>query len=226
MKQVIVLFGSPGAGKGTQSELLADKLGFYYLETSKILEREFKNPSKKIFKIDGESFKVSNEKKLWSEGKLCSPPFVTELVKKSIEKLAKEGESLIMAGSPRTVYEAEKMIPFLKKLYKKNIKVFLINISPKETVFRNSHRRICELMRHPILYSEETKNLKKCPLDGSNLIKRKGLDDIDTIKVRLQEYKNRTVPVFDIFNEKGIKIKKINGEQTVASVHGSILKSL
>ena len=42
MKQVIILFGPPGAGKGTQSELLSEKMGLYLFETSKILEREFK----------------------------------------------------------------------------------------------------------------------------------------------------------------------------------------
>jgi len=226
VKQVVILFGPPGAGKGTQSELLSEKLNLYYLETSKVLEKEFKKPSQKVFNVSGQNFKIADEKKLWLGGKLNSPPFVTELIKKNVKRLAERNESLIMAGSPRTVYETKIIIPLLKKLYKKNIKVFLIEISPKETIFRNSHRRICELMRHPILWSKETKNLKICPLDGSKLVKRKGLDDPKTIKIRLQEYKNRTVPIFDIFKQHKIKIKKINGEQSVDSVFKDILKSL
>jgi len=225
MKQVIILFGPPGAGKGTQAELLADKLGFYYFETSKILEQEFREPSKEIVEIDGERYEVSKEKKLWEDGILCSPPFVTYLVKENIRKLAEQGENLVLAGSPRTVYEAERVVPLLKELYgQKNIKVFLIDVSAEETIFRNSHRRICELVRHPILYNKETENLTICPLDGSKLTRRKGLDEPETIKVRLEEYKNRTLPIVDIFKKEGIEMNKINGEQTVANVFQDILR--
>jgi len=231
-KQIIMLFGPPGAGKGTQAELLADKLGYYYFETSRILEKEFKRveefskKSPKRFVIVGqEKFDVFNEKKLWEDGVLCSPPFVTYLVKKRVQELLNEGESLILAGSPRTVYEAQEITPFLKKLYgKENIKAVLMEITPKETIFRNSNRRLCELMRHPVLYNNETKNLKNCTLDGSKLVRRKGLDDVDSIMVRLKEYKNRTLPIFDILKKQGITIKKINGGQSPSGVHKTILK--
>ncbi len=229
-KQVIILFGPPGAGKGTQAELLSDKLSLYYFETSKILEREFvkaESSDNKYIEEDGEKYDVLNEKKLWEEGKLCSPPFVAHLVKKEIRELSERGESLVLAGSPRTLYEGEKVTPVLKDLYgEDNVKVLFIEISPEETLFRNSHRRICELMRHPILYTEETKDLTICPLDGSKLIERKGLDDPETIKVRLKEYKERTLPLIDFFEKEGIETAKIKGEQSVADVFKDILKAL
>jgi adenylate kinase len=226
-KKVIILFGPPGAGKGTQAELLASKLDFYYFETSRILEREFGNPSEESVEVDGERFEVSNEKKLWLEGKLCSPPFVSYLVKKNIKELAEQGESLILAGSPRTVYEAENVMPLVEELYGlKNIKAVLLDIKPETTVYRNSHRRICELMRHSILYNEETKNLTMCVLDGSKLIRRKGLDDPETIKVRLEEYKNRTLPILEVLGKQGVKVKKVDGENTPAEVHKDILGAI
>ena len=226
-KQVIILLGPPGAGKGTQAELLADKLSLHYFETSKILEQEFKNPSEESVEIDGEKFDVFDEKKLWMEGKLCSPPFVTYLVKEKIKELVEQGENLILAGSPRTLYEGERITPLLKELYgDENIKVFLIDISAEQTIFRNTHRRICELMRHPVLYNKETENLKICPLDGSKLIKRKGLDDPEVIKVRLKEYKERTFPLIELFGKQGVDVNKINGEQSVSDVHKDILKAI
>jgi len=139
--------------------------------------------------------------------------------------LYKEGKGLILSGSPRTLYEGQEEIPLLKRIYgAKNIKVVLLEITPKETIFRNSNRRICELMRHPILYSKDNIKLKKCPLDGSKLIKRKGLDDPETIKVRLGEYKEKTLPLVGYFQKQGLRVSKINGSPPPALVFKNVLK--
>lgn len=226
-KLVIILFGPPGSGKGTQAGLLAEKFNLAYLETSKILEREFQEKKTPFLEIEGKKYYFSKEKKLWLEGKLCSPPFVTFLIKKEIERVFKEGKNLILAGSPRTLYEGKAIMPVLMKFYgRENIKVILLLLSAKESIFRNSHRRICQLFRHPIIYNKETKNLTSCPLDGSKLIKREGLDDPETIKVRLREYRERTFPLIDYFEKQGLKIKKVNGEQSVAEVYKAILKAI
>ena len=227
-KLVIILLGPPGSGKGTQAGLLAEKLDLYYLETSKILEEAF-NESKKgeFIKINGQKYFFSQEKNLWKKGILCTLPFVNYLVKGKIKKLNKRNENLVMAGSPRTVHEGKTIMPFLEKLYgKKNIKVVLIQVSAEESIFRNSHRRICELMRHPILYSPETKKLKFCPLDGSRLIRRKGLDDPKIIKIRLKEYREKTLPLVKYLEERRLKVKKINGEGSVSKIFERILKVL
>ena len=231
-KQVVILFGPPGAGKGTQGELLAEKLNLYYFETSKILEQTFraaenfsKESPERFIEVGKKKYDILNEKDLWVKGVLCSPPFVAHLVKKKIKQLSNEGKNLLLSGSPRTLGEAKELIPLLEELYgKENIKTILIEISPEETIFRNSHRRLCELMRHPILYNKETEKLTNCSLDGSKLVKRKGLDDPETIKVRLKEYKERTLPLLEHFEEEKIEVKKINGEQSVAEVFSDIIK--
>ncbi len=227
-KKIIIILGPPGAGKGTQSELLADKLNLYYFETSKILERAFSlNGKNKFLEVSGKKYYFQEQKKLWQTGKLCDPPFVSKLVEEEIKELWKEGKGIIFAGSPRTIYEGKKIVPLLKKLYgKKNITIILLSISAKESIFRNSHRRICELFRHPIIYSEETKRLKNCPLDGSKLIKRKGLDDPETIKIRLKEYRQRTFPLVDFFKKSGLTVEKVNGEGAVANVYRRILRKI
>lgn len=228
MKQVIIIFGPPGAGKGTQSELLSEKLGYYHLESSKVLERCFKNEDpNKVFTVDGQDYKVGDEIENWKKGILTSPPFVTGLMLEECRKLAQDDRGFIMSGSPRTLYEAEKEMPVLEELYgKENIKICMIEISAEVTVFRNTHRKICELMRHSILFNEETEKLTLCPLDGSNLVKRKDLDDPETIKTRLVQYKERTLPLFEYFQKHDFHIEKINGEQNVAQVHQDILKAI
>jgi len=225
--KVVILMGPPGSGKGTQAELLAERLNLFHLETSKILEEKFREKTKGDILIEGKKYSFSKEKKLWEAGKLCSPPFVTYLVIEKIKELKKARKNLVLSGSPRTLYEAERVIPVLEKLYgKKNIVCFFLEISPEETIFRNSHRRICELMRHPILYLKENEKLKRCPLDGSRLIKRGKLDKPDTIRVRLKEYKERTYPVIEYLKKRKIKIEKINGSPPPAIVFEEILKKL
>lgn len=227
-KQVIFLFGPPGAGKGTQAELLSDKTGHYHFESSKVIEHCFKTESpEKVFTIEGKDYKVGDEMKRWASGELNSPPFVVNLMLEKIKDLAKEDKSIIFSGSPRTVYEAEREIPLLKQLYgKDNLKFVLLEITPETTIFRNSHRRICELIRHSILFSKETESLTLCPLDGSNLVRRKGLDDPETIKNRLKIYKEQTHPVTDFVEKEEIKVRKVDGEQSVADVFNSVLKAL
>ena len=226
-KKVIIIFGAPGAGKGTQSELLSEKLGYYHLESSKVLERCFKNDDpKNVYTVDGKDYKVGDEIANWKTGVLTSPPFITALMMEEFKNLHQDGESFILSGSPRTIYEAEKEMPYLSELYgKENIKICMIEISAEVTVFRNSHRKICELMRHSILFNKETEKLKLCPLDGSKLVKRKDLDDPETIKVRLEEYKNRTFPLVEYYKKNGFYIKIIDGEKYVAEVHEQILKA-
>src|SRR3989344_4105337 len=233
-KQVIILFGPPGAGKGTQSELLSEKMGLYLFETSKMLEREFKtvenmaaDAKERFVEIEGKKYDVLEEKEIWKKGELCSPPWVTYRTMQELKRLHDDGDNIILSGSPRTVYEAEREMPLMAELYgKENIKIALIEISAEVTVFRNTHRKICELMRHSNLFNDETKRLTICPLDGSALVKRKDLDDPETIKVRLEQYKERTLPLFDYFKNNDFNVNKINGEGSVADAPAKILKIL
>lgn len=226
---VIILFGPPGAGKGAQALLLSEKLNLYRIETSKIIEENIAKARKKDFVVvNGKRYFLYQEKKFWETGALCSPALVAFWLKNKVEELAKLGKNLLIEGSPRSLTEAKELVPVLKKLYKgkDSIKIIFLEVSPQTTVFRNSHRRICSLIRHSILYSDETKNLKYCPLDGSKLIRRSGLDDAETIKTRIKEYKKRTLPLIKCFKEQGLIVKKINGEKSVSAVFEEILRKI
>ena len=85
-KQAIFMFGQPGAGKGIQANLLSEKLGYYHLESSKVLEHCFKTESKdKVFNVEGKDYKVSDEIKRWASGELTSPPFFVFLTTERIK---------------------------------------------------------------------------------------------------------------------------------------------
>jgi len=224
---VIIIMGPPGSGKGTQAELLAERLNIFHLETSKIIEANLKGIKKGDFVvIKGKKYFLIQERKTRETGGLMSAPLIDFWIKNKVKELKKEGKGIIFSGSPRTVYEGKTLPPFLKRLYgTKNIKIIFLELSAKESIWRNSHRKTCELMRHPILFAKETKKLTKCPFDGSKLLFRKD-DNPAVIKVRLKEYKEKTFPIIELFKKQGLKVKRVNGEQSVVDVFNDILKSL
>ncbi len=235
IKKIFILFGPPGAGKGTQAELLSGKLDLFHFETSKVLEEKFDwakslsadSEQRFVEGTDGKKYDILNEKKIWLKGVLCSPPFVVQLIKDKVRDLHHDGENIIFSGSPRTIYEAEQEIPLFKELYGvENITAIYIDISPEETMFRNSHRRICQTVRHSILWNKETESLTTCPLDGSKLLRREGLDDPETIKIRIKEFNERTYPIKDILKGEGIKVIEITGEQNVSEIFKEILEKI
>ena len=224
---VIIILGPPGSGKGTQAELLAEKFDLYHFETSEIIEKNLAIAKKGDFvKIGGKKYFLSEEKKLRKSGKWMSPPLIAFWVNNKIKALSEEGKGIAFSGSPKTLYEAKETVPLLKKLYgASNIKIILIEQKPEVSIWRNSHRRICELLRHSILYTKETAKLKQCPFDGSKLVFREDSNP-KVIKSKLKEYQERTLPLIDYFKKEGLKVKKVNGEPPVADVFQNILKAI
>lgn len=226
-KKIIIIIGPPGSGKGTQSELTAEKLGLYSFETSKILEESWANAKKEDYvEADRKKFFLLEQKNLFDTGKLCDPPFVALTVRKKIEELAKENRGIVLSGSPRTMYEGKETMPLLINLYGiDNILVLELKVDDKEAIWRNTRRKICSVCRYPVPYTNETKNLTKCPRCQGELVDRT-LDTAETMKVRLKEYRERTYPLINYFKELGIVIKEINGEQPIEDVFKNILKAI
>lgn len=224
---VIIILGPPGSGKGTQAELLAEKFGFFQWETSSIVGGIIERAKKGEFvEVEGEKYFFEKQREIRRKGLLWDARFIFYFTKKKIEELAEEGKGIIMSGSPRTLPEGKEVIPLVKKLYgAKNISAVVLKLTPKATLWRNSHRRECELATHSILYTKETEKLTKCPLDGSKLMRRKD-DNPEVIRARLKEYKEKTSPLIEYFKKEGLKVGEINGEQSVADVFKDILKFL
>jgi len=225
--KVIIILGPPGSGKGTQGELLARKFDLYHFETSEIIERNLANAKENDFvRIGKKKYFLSAEKKLRESGKWMSPPLIAFWVKIKIKLLAREGDGLVISGSPKTLLEAKAMVPLLKKLYgTSNIEVILLEQKPEVSIWRNSRRRICTLERHSILYTKEVVGLKTCPLDGSKLVRREDSNP-EVIKMKLKEYQERTLPLVSYLKTEGFKVKEVNGEKSVVEVFQKILKIL
>ncbi|MBI2038417.1 MAG: hypothetical protein HYT19_00645 [Candidatus Nealsonbacteria bacterium] len=99
-----------------------------------------------------------------------------------------------------------------------------MNISRKESFNRLTKRRQCKKCGQLIPWVGDFKKLKKCDKCGGELVVRAD-DSLISIKKRLEEYKNKTVPVINYYKKQG-RIIEINGEQSIGNVFKDILKTL
>ncbi len=216
---VILLIGPPGAGKGTQADLLSEDFAFLHFETSKIIEEKFQ-------KAEASDKEMIEQYELFKTGKLNDPKLVRKWVMEELGKIGKNRKSIVFSSSPRTIFEAEGEVPLLESLYgKENVYPINIEISDAESIKRNSNRRICKANRHPIPNFPEFAGIKSCPKDGSEVVTRI-LDDPEIIKVRYATYLKETKPVLDFLEKRGYGIIEINGDQTIEAVHNDIMNKL
>lgn len=219
MIKAIILLGSPGSGKDTQAELLAERYGFFQFQTSKLL--------RDLFSSQSDDPVIQREQALYKSGALNTPSFATDLVMRSVAELAPTVTGIIFNGSPRTYYEVERVYPFFEKLFGKDaIYVFFIRVSAEEVIRRNSQRLMCPVCGTPVTAGAPYKEDDPCPNEGcAGTLRRRDLDEPAIIRQRVRVFKEETEPVVQYFRDLGMLIE-INGEQTVEEVQKEILEKL
>ena len=140
-------------------------------------------------------------------------------------KRKKKFKGLVYDGGPRMMLEANLFNVALKWYkWQEKVKVIFINISKKESFNRLTKRRQCKRCGRLIPWLGEFKKLKKCDKCGGELFTRND-DKAEAIKKRLEEFKEKTIPVIKYY-KKQRKLIEINGEQPIEKVFQDILKSL
>ncbi len=216
-KQVFIILGPPGAGKGTQTKLLQKKFGLEYIGSGDLLRARKK-------KQDYTGSKIAES---IDSGKRVPTPVIFKLWMDKLEELKQnlELKGFVFDGSPRTTFEAQ-MVDWALEWYDwdKNKKALFINISEQEAIDRLTKRRICKDCGRILPYIGKFKTLKKCDKCGGELYTRED-DEIEDIKERLRWFKEEVLPVVDYYKNKGILIE-INGEQSIEDVEQEILEKL
>lgn len=221
--RVVIISGPPGAGKGTQAELLKDKFAFYHFETSRIIEAALDvNPYGEI-EIDGQRYSYQEERRKFSSGELNTTAIVAFWVKEKIKELVQQNKSIVFSGSPRTLFEADQLFPALINFFsKENICVIELLVDPNVSIDRNIHRRICSSCRLPHAKKYKGDLCRKC---GSLLVSRGALDTEPVILKRLKEFDVRTKPAVFKAKEYGLNLNIIDGARDELSVFEDICKS-
>ena len=218
-KIALVFYGLPGSGKGTQANLAANAFGLTNFDTGKYLEALWYDP-----KRQGEAI-IKRERKLFEDGKLNTQSFVLNEVSRAVQKIATNGQGVVFSGSPRTMHEAEALVPLLEKLYgKKNLFFFLLDVDRSDSLARNSKRLLCKHCRAMLLTQYyPSKKPVHCPVCAGELYKRT-LDNVKVIPRRLDEYEERTKPVLGYLKKRGTKVTKLDGRPAPYHVFARIEK--
>ncbi len=205
-KLAVIINGVPGSGKGMQADLIADRFGLIHIDTGKLLRAILSDES-------GENDPIlKRERELNNAGILNTPSWVLATLKKKVGVTAKLGYGIVFSGSPRTLYEAEGLIPFLEKLYgRKNVYAFRLKVPFAVAAKRNSVRLVCATCRHPLLSAfYPSNNPRNCPV-CAGVLERRVDDDPLKFKTRTEEYEKRTMPILKYMEDRGYKIISVDG---------------
>lgn len=195
----MILFGSPGSGKGTQAKLLRQCLSGPHISTGDMLRTH-------ILAQDEIGLRAQE---LIKEGKLVPDEMVNELVERRLAQPDCEG-GVILDGYPRTLNQADVLLGILNQRHLRPAVVHLM-VDYERIVRRLSGRRQCPVCG--TLYSLKTNPPKVagiCDLDGTPLVTRED-DREPVIRQRLHEYDVQTAPLLSHFRKAGVPTFEVKG---------------
>ncbi len=210
----IILFGAPGAGKGTQAVHVAQKLNLVHIATGDLFRQAIEQGTELGIQV----------KSYMEKGMLVSDKITIRMV---LERMsAPDCESgVVFDGFPRSLEQARALDEALAKQAKAIDRVVYIKVSEEELLKRLSRRRICrncQTLYHAI--DSPPKIWGKCDQCGGELYQRP--DDTDeTVKKRLQVYFAQTVPLIDFYAGAG-RLIEVNGEGGIDEVGRRIVVAL
>lgn len=206
----IIMLGPPGAGKGTQAQMLAEKYGIPQISTGDILRAAVAEGTELGKKA----------KEYMDKGQLVPDEVVIGIVKERLSKPDCE-KGFILDGFPRTVAQAEALDGILKEMGKKIDYVINIVVPDEEILKRLTGRRTCKVcgaMYHIIYNPPKVEG--KCDKCGGDLYQRDD-DKEETIKNRLSVYHSQTAPLIDYYRKKGVLID-IDGTKDIKTIFQDI----
>ena len=206
----IIMLGAPGAGKGTQAKMIADKYAVPHVSTGDIFRANIK-----------EGTELGKEaKKYMDQGLLVPDELTCDLVMDRIQQDdCKDG--FILDGFPRTIPQAEALDAALDKINEKMDYAIDVDVPDENIVNRMSGRRAClncGATYHIVTIPTKVEGI--CDRCGSPVVLRDD-DKPETVQKRLTVYHNQTQPLIDYYKKQNI-LKSVDGTQPMEKVFADI----
>lgn len=205
----IILFGPPGAGKGTQANNLVKNFNLHKVSTGDLLRNEIENNKDLNSKI----------KSILEQGILVSDDVVNDLIQKILSN-KKYYNRLIFDGYPRNLNQTKKLDLLLKKYNQKISCVLSLNVDKESIIKRISGRQTCVncgLIFNEYYYPASSKNHSCDP----KFLSKRSDDNKKTIINRFETYLNKTLPILDFYKEQNL-LHQINGMAKIDQIFDEI----
>lgn len=206
----LILLGAPGAGKGTQADIICDRYHIPALSTGNILREAIKNGTQTGLEAQ----------KFMDAGELVPDDVIIRVIRERMQE-PDAAEGFILDGVPRTVAQAEA----LENMGVDIDLVINIHVSDEDIVRRLSGRRVCESCgaSYHTVY-KPSKQPDVCDRCGGRLIVRKD-DEPETILNRLTAYHEQTEPLIDFYRQRG-KLAEVQGAEELSETTARVQKVL
>jgi adenylate kinase len=211
----IILLGPPGAGKGTQAELLVVNRGMVQLSTGDMLRAE-KNAGTEL----GNRIKA-----VMDAGELVSDEIVSSLIDENLKRLRPD-QGVIFDGYPRTAAQAQALDELLAANGRKLDRVIELEVDEDALVERIVGRYTCA--KCGAGYHDKFKQPKvagTCDVCGSHEFKRRADDNEETVRTRMAEYRGKTAPIIPIYEARGI-LTRVDGMADIDHVSAAVAAAL
>ena len=210
----VILLGGPGSGKGTQAELLQERLGITHVASGDLFRENINNQTELGLLAKG----------YIDQGQLVPDEVTISMIQDRLQKPDVE-DGILFDGFPRTIPQAEALEKLLAEFNRKIDVVINLSVSEDEIVRRLSGRLICRECQIP--FHREFNPFKECPLgkcNGEFLYQRED-DKPETVRERLKVFNRQTAPLIAFFQERGNLIT-VSGEGTLESINNRIIDAL
>jgi adenylate kinase len=202
----LILLGPPGAGKGTQAERLQEDFPVAYIATGDMLRQAVKDETD-----------LGKEAKAYMDrGELVPDEVIIAVI---LDRLAEQDTSdgFLLDGFPRTDKQAEALDEALRRVERRLTAALLIDVPEDEVVRRLSGRRVCPSGHTYHVEFNPPKDDDVCDVDGEPLSQRED-DREETVRKRLQVYRDQTAPLIDYYDEQDI-LHRFDGTRSPTEVH-------